>query len=158
MELFHCLQELRSNMTAREKSIAECPQKGQSQARTRSGTPFSKQFPSYFHSSPQHGTQATTKAFLVMETNHLHPKQLRTRQQRKLVGTQIQPHHNWLKSTACQLNQPHSLHVPPSRPWQLECVFALMRVYFPGRTVELEHRPSAKYLGKAVEPIDCSSS
>lgn len=76
----------------------------------------------------------------------------------KLVGTQIQPHHNWLKSTACQLNQPHCLDAPPSRPWQLEFIFALMRVYFPGQTVELEHRLSAKYMGKVVEPVYCSFS
>lgn len=158
MELFHHLQELRSNMTVREKSTAEYPQKGQLPATTRSGTQFSKEFSKlfpfqppawhlgHFKGIPGDGNQppSTPSAQNTPARETCGDTDSATPQLAKIHGMSAEP--------ASQSD------VPPSRPWQWEFIFALMRVYFPGQTIELKHCPSAKYLGKAVEPIYCPFS
>lgn len=123
MELFHHLQELRSNMTVREKSIAEYPQKGQLQATTRSGTHFSKEFSKlfpfqppawhlgHFKGIPGDGNQppSTPSAQNTPARETCGDTDSATPQLAKIHGMSAEP--------ASQSD------VPPSRPWQWEYHF-----------------------------------
>lgn len=128
-------------MTVRQKSVAEYPQKGQLQARTRSGTPFSREFSKIF----------------PFQSTAWHPGH------KNIPGDGNQPLSsqtalNTPAKETCADTDSATPYLAKTHSMSAEAASQSGCSPHQALAVGIHFGPSAKYLGKAVEPIYCSFS